>query len=47
MCAVVSDDDDGEDNADSVDDGVDECVCSFVTMFFLLWARPRIRAVVA
>ena len=32
MCAAVSDDDDGEDNADYVDDGAYECVCSFVTM---------------
>ena len=27
VCAAVSDDDDGEDNVDYVDDGVDECVC--------------------
>ena len=28
--AAVSDDDDGEDNVDYVDDGVDECVCGLL-----------------
>ena len=37
MCAAVSDDNDGEHNADYVDDGAYECVCvcSFVTTNFV------------
>ena len=40
VCAVVSDDDDGEDNVDYVDDGVDECVCVVICnhVFFAVFA---------
>ena len=41
VCAVVSDDDDGEDNVDYVDDGVDECVCGHLQPCFFCCVRGR------